>query len=654
MNEKQMLCKIARDYHSILDDPDPTFFRDPATWYPITREFINKKGGRKIFRGGKKYIDVLRKNFPEVQFIEWSFPMVSPGFWNDHLNHIMFVRWYLKKNKITDYAKCYNIKNKDICDAGGASLLNIYHKCSIYVLLKNTLLYRFLPWKFTNSPQAFWKDKNNGVRYLKWLKEESIIDTYYDLNKTIFKNHHGSGLLGQYNFSIWKLLEDLLSSDDFDMLDIWRFGQSPKNWADDNKHCKRFMDSLHNTLNLKDPKLFYTVTWKEVLEYGGHSIQKRFGLRSKLYQELYAKFGIWQEELFMNRAADLCGEQGCRHGCFERSIASIDNIDQIWVKNKNPTINILQIFRWSEEKYWLRCLSCDHASLRPIRSLVEKSDRDSCPYCCMVPRLLCDNDECNQCFEKSFASHPYSKNIVDKNINCREIFRGGGTELTFVCPQCCHEFNKKPCHITNINRQREVCPFCSNTLLCNSEKCESCFNKSFASVKESQYIKDDTNPRQYFKSSAKIEIKFQCPECEEQFPKTPNSVYSGHFCPYCRKKTELKLSKFLVEHFKKHTILREFAPEWCKNPETGRCLRFDFCIPELKIIIELDGEQHFKYIPFFHKNYQTFEDRKKRDQLKERMAITNGFYMIRIKQTDVWNDKNDWTKILSKYLISSI
>ena len=66
-----------------------------------------------------------------------------------------------------------------------------------------------------------------------------------------------------------------------------------------------------------------------------------------------------------------------------------------------------------------------------------------------------------------------------------------------------------------------------------------------------------------------------------------------------------------------------------------------FCIPELKIIIELDGIQHIRYVKFFDRKL-TFEERHKRDLYKQQCANDNGYHIIRILQDDVLYDKNDW------------
>ena len=79
--------------------------------------------------------------------------------------------------------------------------------------------------------------------------------------------------------------------------------------------------------------------------------------------------------------------------------------------------------------------------------------------------------------------------------------------------------------------------------------------------------------------------------------------------------------------------------EWCKNKSY---LPFDFCLEEHKIIIELDGEQHFRQVS----NWDSPEDTQIRDKYKMEQANKNGYSVIRILQEDVYFDKYDWVKEL--------
>ena len=87
------------------------------------------------------------------------------------------------------------------------------------------------------------------------------------------------------------------------------------------------------------------------------------------------------------------------------------------------------------------------------------------------------------------------------------------------------------------------------------------------------------------------------------------------------------------------SIITQFKQEWCKNIN---CFPFDFCITEHKIIIELDGPQHFIQVS----NWTPPEEQLKNDKYKEKCANDNGYSTIRIIQNDVWKDKYDWCKEL--------
>jgi len=130
--------------------------------------------------------------------------------------------------------------------------------------------------------------------------------------------------------------------------------------------------------------------------------------------------------------------------------------------------------------------------------------------------------------------------------------------------------------------------------------------------------------------------KIICKNCNGPFSSSPNNYLSGKGCPFCKKKTELKLYEILVN---KYVIERQLNYEWCKNIETNCYFPFDFCIEAYKIIIELDGIQHFQKVKHFRK---TPEEQKKRDLYKQKSANDNGYSIIRIYQEDVYYDTFDW------------
>lgn len=75
--------------------------------------------------------------------------------------------------------------------------------------------------------------------------------------------------------------------------------------------------------------------------------------------------------------------------------------------------------------------------------------------------------------------------------------------------------------------------------------------------------------------------------------------------------------------------------ESCKRV---KCLPFDFCIPSLKVIVEMDGGQHFKQVM----DWLSPEDTRMRDIFKMRKAEAEGYKVIRVTQEDVFWKGEEW------------
>ena len=73
-------------------------------------------------------------------------------------------------------------------------------------------------------------------------------------------------------------------------------------------------------------------------------------------------------------------------------------------------------------------------------------------------------------------------------------------------------------------------------------------------------------------------------------------------------------------------------------------LRFDFYLPDYNCCIEYDGIQHFKRTNFSHDN---FEERQKRDEIKNQYCKDNNIVLIRIPYTDL--DLIDRQYLLDKF-----
>ena len=169
--------------------------------------------------------------------------------------------------------------------------------------------------------------------------------------------------------------------------------------------------------------------------------------------------------------------------------------------------------------------------------------------------------------------------------------------------------------------------------------CQRCFNNSFALVERSKHLHDKTiNARTLFKNTNK-RFKFDCNLCNGVFETQLADITKGVWCPYCLNKTDQLLFDKLILYYP--LLKRQYKRDWCKNKKQ---LPFDFAIEDLKIIIELDGKQHFEQIG----NWLSPEKTQENDFYKMKCANDNGFSVIRILQKDVYYNKYDWLYELMK------
>jgi hypothetical protein len=71
-------------------------------------------------------------------------------------------------------------------------------------------------------------------------------------------------------------------------------------------------------------------------------------------------------------------------------------------------------------------------------------------------------------------------------------------------------------------------------------------------------------------------------------------------------------------------------------------LPFDFEIIDKKIIVELDGPQHFKTVKLWGESEIIMQN----DVFKMKKALEKGYTIIRILQTDVLHSRYDWQRTL--------
>lgn len=99
------------------------------------------------------------------------------------------------------------------------------------------------------------------------------------------------------------------------------------------------------------------------------------------------------------------------------------------------------------------------------------------------------------------------------------------------------------------------------------------------------------------------------------------------------KKTGNSSAENVIEEYLKNNNIRyriHYNFDWLVS-DNNRKMFVDFYLVDYNIVIEYDGEQHYKFVPYFHKTIEKFEECKKRDILKEKLLEQHHIKVFRIK-----------------------
>lgn len=84
--------------------------------------------------------------------------------------------------------------------------------------------------------------------------------------------------------------------------------------------------------------------------------------------------------------------------------------------------------------------------------------------------------------------------------------------------------------------------------------------------------------------------------------------------------------------------------------KNGR-FRFDYYLPQLNILLEIDGEQHFHYVSKFFRNRQDFLKAREHDRRKNSYCLANNIKLYRIPYWELKNINNSADIFNPKFLV---
>jgi hypothetical protein len=234
-----------------------------------------------------------------------------------------------------------------------------------------------------------------------------------------------------------------------------------------------------------------------------------------------------------------------------------------------------------------------------------------CPNCSPNKKLII-NEFINRC--KKTHGNKYDYSLVD--------YKNSKSKIKIIC-SIHNVFYQIPSdHINGSGCKK--CKFMENA---NFKKLpQNIFIERSNLVHNNRY---DYSLINYINSHIKINII-----CKEHgiFTQKPCDHLQGNGCPSCYlSKEEKQIEKFLIENNISYTREKKFKE--CKNIKP---LPFDFYLPENKICIEYDGEQHYRPIYYFG-GLNGYKKYIFKDKIKNEYCYNNNIKLIRIPYTDFNN-----------------
>lgn len=308
------------------------------------------------------------------------------------------------------------------------------------------------------------------------------------------------------------------------------------------------------------------------------------------------------------------------------------------------TIDPFKLAHSSTKKQYFKCPKGIHPSeLKDVNNLLKESGTGKCTACWSIGQWGIDN------ISKDFLTEYWS----DKNtIDPFSVSSHSGKKIWIKCQnKDYHEDYEISC-VNFVKGKR--CPYCAGCKVNIRDSVGYKYPKIFDC-----WVEKKMTPYDYTCGSSGKKHFFYCKKHDHYYKRTIADQIGANFeCPLCSKeRTESRLQEKVRKYLESlgYNVLHEWD---CTlnpiNPKSNYTLRFDNEIPVLHLVVEVNGQQHYKSSSIYYgyrigqkDREEAFKDLQWRDQYKKQYAIDHGYTYCAIPY---WEDNKDedWKKHLDK------
>ena len=336
-----------------------------------------------------------------------------------------------------------------------------------------------------------------------------------------------------------------------------------------------------------------------------------------------------------------------------------DALQKYWDYEKNNE-DPWELSGSSRNKVWIKCTDTDyHGSYQISRDGAIYGA--GCPYC--NHSKIHPKDSFGQMMVERYGETNFKK-IWNKELNNVDPFTIAPSTRNYSVWLNCLDFEYHPptkAHPNDINNHTGYCHYCAKYKVCK----EDSLGFNYPETLEVWSDKNKKSPYEYLPSSNfKVWWKCKCGK-HKDFQRTITDAKVGEFgCPECSNeattsKLQNKVSNYIEGKYHYEILHEHKCNLKPRNPKTNTLLKYDNEIPEIKLIIEVNGQQHYEVCGFTYMTAKyygtTVEEELKnyqyRDKYKMDYALEHDYSYLVIPY---WTEKDESYKTLIDNKINEI
>jgi hypothetical protein len=215
--------------------------------------------------------NALRSVYPNEEWLPWIPDGGSPSWFESEFNCRIFMDWLAEQLCINYCEDWYSLDKITLNKWAGSQLSKKYQGSIIQATKKIYPNTNWLPWRFQDLPEDFWKNSENRMEYSEWIIHRMDIineDDWLNIKPSDFLERDGSGFV-EFHGGFSKTISHLSGMD----WEPWIFEECSRKFWEDTKNRRRFFDWVGERLGIQSVDDWYQVGRSELIKWSQYLLE---------------------------------------------------------------------------------------------------------------------------------------------------------------------------------------------------------------------------------------------------------------------------------------------------------------------------------------------------------------------------------------------